>query len=102
MVQPGIEVGSLNRSSYPGQKCLGQCGSIFFNFLVPSKNSATEFSKNVWQVSLHPALNPTFFVGWGKGLGMCDFKEANKCKFVPRFCPIDCSLDAGKTTQPLN
>ena len=44
VVQPGIELGSLNRSSYPGQKFLGRCCSIFFNFLVPSKNRAT-FSK---------------------------------------------------------
>ena len=97
VVQPGIELGSLNRSSYPGQKCLGQCCSIFFNFLVPSKNSATypKMSRS------SPSTLPYSWDG-GRGWACVISRKPNKCKFVPRFCPIDCSLDAGKTTQPLN
>ena len=59
----------------------------------------------VVSVSLQPTLNPTLFVGWGGGGGAwaCVIsRKPHKYKFVPRFCPIDCSLDAGKTTQPLN
>lgn len=35
---------------------------------------------------------------------MCDFKEAPQMQICGAlwFCPIDCSLDAGETTQPLN
>ena len=60
--------------------------------------------KKFCQVSLLPALNPTLFVGWEEGLGMCDFKEAPQMQICGAlwFCPIDCSLDAGETTQPLN
>lgn len=38
--------------------------------------------KKFCQVSLLPALNPTLFVGWEEGLGICDFREVGLCGSV--------------------
>lgn len=53
-----------------------------FSVISRCPQKTVQCFKKFCQVSLLPALNPTLFVGWEEGLGICDFREVGLCGSV--------------------